>query len=131
MNTSAEPWPSVLVVDDDEDMLRTLVCFFEQRGLHAAPVTTLAGAKLLFHRRKSWSMVLSDYHLPDGTGWEFCCWLREQPGATPPFLLMSGGLAAGTVPGIELIAKPFNPEKLAARVHALVGSSALLRVRPA
>ncbi len=114
-------WPTLLVVDHDAEMLRTLVCYFEQRGFHVAASTSLAEAKAFFHRHKTWALVISDYHLPDGTGLEFCCWVRDQTRGTP-FLLMSGSpQCAALCAGTEYLAKPFPLEELATRVRALVG----------
>jgi DNA-binding response OmpR family regulator len=118
-----ETWPTMLVLDSDPDMLRTLTWFFEQRGFHVAAVANVAEAKDYFHRRPQWTMVIADYHLPDGTGWDFCAWLRERPNAqTIPFLLMSGGLHAATVcPEMDFLAKPFRIEDLESRVRTLLG----------
>ncbi len=117
----ATTWPTLLVVDSDPEMLRTLVCYFEQRGFHVAAGASLTEAKDFFHRRKTWALVLADYHLPDGTGWELCCWVRDQARATP-FLLMSGSPhVAALCAGADYLAKPFPLEDLANRVQALVG----------
>ena len=59
-------------------LMRTLV-------LHVAAGTSIADAKMFFHRRKAWALVMADYHLPDGNGWDLCCWVRAQPGDPPPF----------------------------------------------
>ncbi len=114
-------WPTLLVVDGDEEMLQTLVYHFELRGYHVAAVTTLAEAKAHLQRRQVWTLILADYHLPDGTGWELCCWLREQARATP-FLLMSGSAQAATLcAGTDFLAKPFPLEQLENRLRALLG----------
>lgn len=116
-----EPWPTLLIVDSDPEMLRTLVCFFEKRAFHVAPASSLAEAKTLFRRRQSWSLVIADYHLPDGTGAELCFWLREQPGTAPPVLLMSGNPHGATLClGLDFLAKPFRTEALEQRVRTLL-----------
>jgi DNA-binding response OmpR family regulator len=110
-----EPWPTLLIVDSDPEMLRTLVCFFEKRAFHVAPAASLSEAKTLFRRRRSWSLVIADYHLPDGY------WLHEQPGAAPPVLLMSGNPhGAALCMGIDFLAKPFRVEALEKRVRLLL-----------
>jgi len=120
--TSVEAWPTLLVIDDDPEMLRALVCYFEKRGFHVAAGATIADAKIFFHRRKSWTLVISDYHLRDGTGWELCCWLREQPGRPPPFLLMSGSIHGELLSeGLDFLAKPFAIAELENRVRLLLG----------
>lgn len=131
--------PALLVLDDDEAMLRTLTYYFENLGFHVAPAATVGEATSLFQRRKNWTMVISDYDLPDGNGWEFCCWIRRQPGAPPPFLLISGGFAGAPPPEVEFLAKPFALEDLTAIVRAaqrngdsrLLASSRVAADRPA
>jgi DNA-binding response OmpR family regulator len=117
------PWPTLLVIDNDAEMLRTLTCFFEKRGFHVAAAATVAEAKTYFQRRLHWTMVIADYHLPDGNGWDFCAWMREQRAgqSSTPFLLMSGGTHAATVcPEIDFLAKPFGIEELEQRVRTLL-----------
>ena len=113
-------WPTLLVVDNDREMLQTLVCFFEKRGFHVAASTSIAEAKECFERRKSWTLVIADYHLPDGTGLELCCWVRDQVRPTP-FLLMSGSAHCAVLcAGTDYLAKPFPLEELEMRVRALL-----------
>jgi DNA-binding response OmpR family regulator len=118
-----DPWPTLLVVDSDEEMLRTLVRFFEKRAFHVAPATTLAEAKTCFRRRKHWTLVVADYHLPDGTGAELRDWVRTQPGVPPPpVLLMSGNPHGESLcAGAHFIAKPFRVETLDRCVRLLLG----------
>lgn len=123
---SPSAWPTLLVVDNDPEMLETLVCYFEKRGFHVAASTTLAEAKMLFHRCKTWSLVMADYHLPDGTGWELCCWVRDQARCAAPCLLMSGSPQGATLcAGADYLAKPFRLEALEQRVRLLLQRSGL------
>lgn len=116
-------WPTLLVLDSDPAMLRTLVWFFEKRGFHVAAGSSLAEARTYYHRHKTWSLVISDYHLPDGTGFELCCWLREQTREAPPFLLMSGSANCSALcPGVDFLAKPFPLDTLEARVRSVLGT---------
>ncbi len=115
-------WPTLLVLDDDPAMLQALVWFFEKRGFHVAAAATLLEARAFFQRHKSFSLVVSDYHLLDGTGAEFCWWLRDEMQSSPPFLLMSGSLP-GTVTcpeGVDFLSKPFTLEDLESRVRTLL-----------
>jgi DNA-binding response OmpR family regulator len=114
-------WPTLLVVDSNPEMLRTLVFFFEKRGFHVAGAATLAEAKAMFSRCAHWALMIADYHLPDGTGWEFCCWVRDQPRTAPPFLILSASVnCASFCPDAEFLAKPFRGEELEARVRAML-----------
>lgn len=116
-----DSWPTLLVIDDDREMLRALVCYFEKRGFHVAAGSSIAEAKTFFHRRKTWTLIMADYHLPDGNGWELCCWVREQPGTPPPFLLMSGSAYGEALcTGVDFLAKPFAISDLEERVRAML-----------
>ena len=115
-------WPTLLIVDSDPQMLQTLVCYFEKRGFHVAASATLAEAKTYLHRRKTWTLVISDYHLPDGTGLELFWCVREQVGMSTPVLLMSGSAqAAALCAGIDYLPKPFPLADLERRVRLLLG----------
>ena len=109
--------PTLLVVDSDVEMARTLVCFFEKRRFHVAAGSSLADAKMFFHRRKSWTLIIADCHLTDGTGEELYDWIREQ-GCDAPVLLMSASPhCASAYAGVDFLAKPFPMEKLEAYVR--------------
>ena len=117
--TPLSAWPTLLVVDTDLQVTGSVVCFFERRGFHVAAAASLAEAKLFLHRRKNWTLIISDYHLPDGTGVEFFDWLREQ-GCESPVLLTSGSPHFSAFCGeIDFLPKPFALEKLEGYVREL------------
>jgi DNA-binding response OmpR family regulator len=114
--------PTLLIIDDDSEMRHALVCFFERRGFHVAAGTSLAEAKSFLHRRKAWTLVISDYHLPDGTGLDLLGSVRAQAGAATPVLLMSGSVhAAALCAGVDYLSKPFPLTTLETRVQILLG----------
>lgn len=123
--THAGGWPTLLIVDSDPEMLQALVCYFEKRRFHVAAGASLAEAKIYFHRRKSWTLVVADYHLPDGSGLELHDWIRAQPGGETPFLLMSGSVNSAALCGdVEYLAKPFPLQALEERVRGLLRRAA-------
>jgi DNA-binding response OmpR family regulator len=109
-------WPTLLVVDNDTATTQRIVWFFEKRGIHVAAGASLAEAQEYFRRRKSWTLVLSDYHLPDGTGVELSDWIRQQ-GCSTPVLLMSASPHFSSMDSGDILAKPFELEKLEAIVR--------------
>jgi DNA-binding response OmpR family regulator len=112
-------WPTLLVVDPDEEMRFTLVRYFEKRGYHVAAAVSLAEVRDFFHRRKTWTLIIADYHLPDGSGAELCDLVRDE-GSTTPVLLMSSSPHASTLcAGNDYLAKPFPIEKLEAYVQGV------------
>jgi len=117
----AGSWPTILLVDSDRALVRTLVCHLERRGFHVAAAASLAEAREFLHRRKAWTLVISECHLPDGTGWELQAGLKEQGLKTPFLLLSSSPLSATLCAGTDFLVKPFSPAKLEARVNVLTG----------
>lgn len=114
----------VLVVEDDPAMVRTLECYFANRRLLVVDASTIADAKRLYSEHRHWSLVISDFHLPDGSGWDFCGWLRRQSGDVAPFLLISGAAAAtGFATQVAFLAKPFSIGQLDRAVGALLAPS--------
>lgn len=114
----------LLVVDDDELMVRALAHYFRKRGFEVADAGTVAGAEAAYARRARWSLVIADYQLPDGNGWDLFCWIRQQPGTPPPLLLISGAVGASTLHDrVEFLAKPFSMGELSNRVGALLGDT--------
>jgi DNA-binding response OmpR family regulator len=119
-STQLNAWPTLLVVDSDADTTQSLVCFFEKRGFHVAPCETLAEAKDVFQRRKNWTLVIADYHLPDGTGSELCLWIQQQSHDTP-FLLMSGSPHFSALcTDSDFLPKPCSLEKLESYVRTVL-----------
>jgi DNA-binding response OmpR family regulator len=116
---SVAAWPTLLVVDTDTELTRALVCFFEKRGFHVAAGASVAEAKLFFHRRQSWTLVICDYHLPDGTGVELCDWIREQQSAVPLLLMSRSPHFATSCGEIDFLPKPFPLEKLETYIRGL------------
>lgn len=111
----------LLLVDDDPQMVRTLEYYFARRGFRVMEAGTLAAAKAMYARHDAWSLVISDFHLPDGNGWELCRWIREQSVSAPPLLLISGAaVAANYTANVDFLPKPFSVQQLEARVAALV-----------
>jgi DNA-binding response OmpR family regulator len=112
---------TVLVVDDDPQMLQTLVCYFEHRNYQVVTATTIAEARSAFRRVQNLLFVLSDFHLPDGTGADLRAWVIEQSDPPTPFLLMSGSTqGAGLIEDFDFLAKPFSIDALEERVNALL-----------
>jgi DNA-binding response OmpR family regulator len=112
--------PTLLVVDNDTEMLQTLVCYFEKRGFQVMAARSLTEAKTYFQRRKTWTLMIADYHLPDGTGRELCRWVERQAQPTP-VLLMSGSPAGAILcADADYLAKPFRLEALENHVQTLL-----------
>jgi signal transduction histidine kinase/CheY-like chemotaxis protein len=85
----------ILLVEDDEDFATVVVSGFEASSAHGEPVAiqhvgTLQDAKDACMISPP-NILILDLTLPDGTGFSFVDWLREQPSlCTLPMVVYSG-----------------------------------------
>ena len=79
---------SVLILEDDPDIVDTLVEAIKTVNGEAFSVGTLAGAKALVSER-TFDVYLLDYVLPDGKGSDCYFHLREQ-GQSAPCIMLTG-----------------------------------------
>lgn len=80
----------VLVVGDSENDLKLLLAELRQRGYEAIPERVQTAAEFnAALRRHPWDVVLSDYVLPQFSGFEALQLLREK-GFDVPFIVISG-----------------------------------------
>lgn len=100
--------------------------FFEESGYRVSEASSVVGAKVEFARHEGWAIIVSDYHLSDGTGLAFHNWIQEQVRIPPPFLLMSGRFRGEAVERVKFLAKPFELAELRATVEELTRDSAHL-----
>jgi DNA-binding NarL/FixJ family response regulator len=116
----------VLIVDDD-GALRALVReLLEAEGYSTREAASGAGA-LASAAEQLPALVVLDVAMPSLSGYEVCRLLRARLGDAIPILFVSGdrtephdrvaGLLLG---GDDYLVKPFAPEELVARVHALL-----------
>lgn len=112
---------TILLVEDDENILRTNRRILEQEGYTVLCAGTLQKAQALLGEHTPDALVL-DINLPDGSGLAFCEEIR--PTTSAPVLFLTAldekseiieGLVAG---GNDYITKPYDVDELLARVKA-------------
>ncbi len=110
----------ILVVDDEEDIVRMLKCFFESRNYRV--LTALNGKDALRQVEHQPDIILLDINLPQMDGLQVCQRIRDY--VSCPILFLTAriedtdkvkGFSAG---GDDYIVKPFSLVELEARVHA-------------
>jgi two-component system KDP operon response regulator KdpE len=115
--------PLVLVVDDEPRILRLVSITLESEGFRVETATSGEDALAAAGRRRP-DLVLLDVVLPDVDGIEVMARLRA--GHHVPVILVSArGSTLERLRGLDLgaddyIAKPFRPDDLVARVHAVL-----------
>ncbi len=114
---------TVLLVDDDESILRVVRKYFEKAGfttLLAAntqqALETLAGTSI--------DLVVLDIMLPDGDGVSLCERIRRQSG-TPVIMMTARGAVEEKITAFkkgadDYIVKPFDPNELIVRAQAVL-----------
>ncbi len=119
----------LLVVDDHPEIRDALEAFLSRRGFAVRTAAHAAGARQALADAQPTDLVVLDVLLPDGNGLALC---REiaQAGGPPVVLLSALAEPAQRVAGLDAgaddyLAKPFDPEELAARIR-----NVLRRCRP-
>jgi two-component system phosphate regulon response regulator PhoB len=117
---------SILVVDDEPDILELVRFNLTRAGYHVTTAATGREALTLL-RTAAPDLVLLDLMLPDITGTEICREIRNDPPlkALPVIMLTAKGEEIDRVVGFELgaddyVTKPFNPRELVLRVRAVL-----------
>ena len=123
--------PTILVVDDEPSIRGFLRAVLEGRGDRLLEAADGVSALQMAQRERP-DLILLDIALPGLSGMEVCRRLRANPAtAESPVLLLSGFVQArerreAAKAGAQgVIAKPFSPAALAARIEDA------LRRRPA
>jgi DNA-binding response OmpR family regulator len=118
----------VLIVDDEESIVRLVEYNLQKAGFRTAVAYDAAGALLSLAREEPDAIVL-DVMLPDMDGFELCRQIRRTSD-TPVLFLTARGAESEKIAGLELgaddyLTKPFSPGELVARLRAV-----LRRARP-
>jgi DNA-binding response OmpR family regulator len=115
----------ILVVDDDSLFRELVTTILKRAGYRAVEAPTGEDALDIAGRERP-EVVVLDVHLPGMSGHEVCQKLRAGED-WPPVLFVSGErieaydrVAGLLVGGDDYLVKPFAPDELLARVHALI-----------
>ena len=120
----------ILVVDDEPNILKTLVLILRNFGYQAEGVGTAHAARD-YIRDRSPQILLIDMHLPDGDGIELAGHLtRKLPGAHA--LILTGDLQPiADDKHFEVLTKPVHPEVLLSRIREVIAASVLAQLKKA
>jgi len=133
------PLPSVLVVDDEKNMRRSLQTMLGDEG-YAVRAAESAEEALGLLGREDFFMVITDARLGGMTGYEFLGKIRSQWPDLPALMITAYAtpklaVAAIKAGAMDYLAKPFAPEELflavarCAERHRLLRENAALRSR--
>jgi DNA-binding response OmpR family regulator len=127
--------PQVLLVDDDPRFVKVVASLLSRRNLQVKSVSSGELARQAL-RRGDIDLALLDLNLPDIDGLSLIHELREEGNDTPVILLTARSRPHEQVLGLRLggddyITKPFDPELLLARIHAVLRRSSAAAGRTA
>ena len=113
--------PQILVVEDDNALVRTLRVLLEREGYRLIEATTAARAEIEARSHRP-DLLLVDLGLPDADGLTVICHVRTW--STMPIIVVSARhmedqkIAALDAGADDYITKPFSSAELLARVRA-------------
>ena len=113
----------ILVVDDDKPLRELLKKFLCKQGFR---VTTAANAAIArkFFQLYEFDLLILDVMMPGETGMDLTLDMRQT--STTPILMLTAMAEAGArIKGLragadDYLAKPFEPEELLLRIHAIL-----------
>ncbi|SNZ06837.1 two-component system, NtrC family, response regulator AtoC [Persephonella hydrogeniphila] len=114
----------VLLIDDEESILKVIKKFLEDKGFYVDTAKTKSQA-LNQISRCNYSIILSDFRLPDGTGIDILEDFRKRDKETPFVIITAYGSINGAVEAIQkgashYIAKPIDAENLLKIIQFLI-----------
>ena len=127
--TKRESQQSVLVVDDDPDIVTALQDLLEYEGFHVDCAQTCRQA-LASIEENYYNAVLLDLGLPDGDGQNVLNRLQESDPSLPVIVLtaatsMDRKLGSLTQGAFAHLTKPYHREELRAILHRAIGMKSL------
>ena len=114
---------TILVVDDDNEILGLLARFLQGNGFSV--LTARNGAEMAeYLARRPVDLIVLDLMLPGANGLDLCRDLRRTS-TVPLIMLTAKGDEVDRIIGLEVgaddyLAKPFNPRELLARISAVL-----------
>jgi DNA-binding response OmpR family regulator len=113
--------PTILVVEDDMDILAAIREDFELRGYDVVAAVNGCGAMLIAGKHSP-DVIVLDLCLPEMDGEEFCRAAMQEYGYLPPVVMVSAGTdLKETCARLGLkyyLEKPFEPDALVAMIDA-------------
>ena len=113
----------ILIIDDDKDLSFIISEMLESYGYNVTCAESCEQAFDLLSQ-KSFSLILLDINLPDGTGFEVCSELRKASGV--PVIFASARTSENDringfdIGGDDYLPKPYSMKELLSRVNALM-----------
>ena len=123
----AEPRPLIVVVEDEEELIKLISQQLENSGMNVQAYNRCAPA-LRFLQNNFANLLLLDITLPDSSGFELLKELKAQDINIPTIFLTGNSLEDDKIKGLNMggddyITKPFSYAELVARINAVLRRS--------
>ncbi len=122
------PSPSVLVIDDEPDLLTLYELTLLREGLEVETAATVAQAREALQSRV-FRVVISDMRLPDGTGLDLLQWLESQGRPEKVIVVTAYGSPENAVTALKAGAFDYLTKPVDLRQFRTVVASAMGRAR--
>ncbi|WP_312108136.1 response regulator transcription factor [Brevibacillus reuszeri] len=114
---------SILIVDDESQILEILSSYLRKEGYHVLTASE-GGEALEIAETYPLALIILDLMLPDRTGEDVCREIRKTS-RVPILMLTAKSGEADRIRGLEIgaddyLVKPFSPRELVARVRAIL-----------
>lgn len=113
----------IFLLEDDPSLATGLSFAFEKQGYELCAAKTICEAQARW-KAGAFDLLVLDVALPDGSGFDFCRWVR-QSAKTPILFLTASDEETSIIMGLDIggddyITKPFKLGVLMSRVNALL-----------
>ena len=114
----------LLIIEDDQELLRTILKYFDSFGYLCEKAKNIADAKTKLQDH-NYDCILLDINLPDGNGLEILQLLKKKPEKNGVLVLSANDTLDYKLNGMNLgaddyLTKPFHLAELNARVKSIV-----------
>ncbi len=121
---------SLLLVDDDRQVLHSMADWLRQQGYQVDAVSSRAEA-LAAAGRKSYDLALVDIRLADGDGFEILAHFRQHSPATAVIMVTGYGTVEAAIEAIragafDFLTKPLIDEELEMAIHRAMSQRAVI-----
>src|SRR5579862_1361119 len=104
--------PTVLIVDDEPDLVELVTLTLERMNLATASAGTLAAARELLNARH-FDLCLADMRLPDGDGLDLVAWIEQRQPQLPVAVITAHGNVETAVRALkagafDFVSKPLD-----------------------
>lgn len=118
--------PKILIVEDDKELNQALCYALEKKDYRVIPAFSVKEAKELYTKHRAEQppqLILQDVNLPDGEGFSFCKWVKEQDQIPVVFLtardLEEDALKGYDVGAEDYVTKPFSMKVLLRKLELI------------